>query len=59
MAKKNKRTARSSKASKVARQPRSAEEFNPDYTDIKKDLKNIGLLAGIFLAILIVLSFIF
>ncbi|RLD05115.1 MAG: hypothetical protein DRI32_04570 [Chloroflexi bacterium] len=58
MAKKNKRTARNSRPSKVARRPRSAEEFNPDYTDIKKDLKNIGLLAGIFLAVLIILSFI-
>ena len=37
---------------------RKAEEFNPDYTEIKNDLKRIGLLAGMFLAILIVLSFI-
>ena len=58
MAKKKKRTARSSKASRVTRQPRSAEEFNPDYTEIQNDLKRIGLLAGIFLVILIVLSFI-
>ena len=36
----------------------TAEVFNPDYTEIKNDLKNIGLLAGIFLAILIALSFI-
>ncbi len=37
---------------------RTAEEFNPDYTEIKNDLKRIGLLAGMFLAILIVLSFV-
>ena len=38
---------------------RAEQEFNPDYTEIKNDLKRIGTLAGIFLAILIVLSFIF
>jgi hypothetical protein len=37
---------------------RTEREFNPDYTEIQNDLKRIGLLAGIFLAILIVLSFV-
>ena len=55
MAKKN-RTTR--KPSRAARMPRTAEEFNPDYTEIKSDLRRIGLLAGMFLAILIVLSFV-
>ncbi len=32
-------------------------EFNPDYSYVKKDLRRIGLLAGSFFAILIVLSF--
>jgi hypothetical protein len=32
-------------------------EFNPDYTPIIKDLKRIGLLAGSFLIILIIISF--
>jgi hypothetical protein len=32
-------------------------EFNPDYTDIKRELKRIGILAGSFLALLVVLSF--
>ena len=32
-------------------------EFNPDYTNIKRDLKRIGILAASFFAILIVLSF--
>jgi len=32
-------------------------EFNPDYTHVKRDLKRIGILAGSFFAILIVLSF--
>lgn len=37
--------------------PRAAE-FNPDYTQIKRDLRRIGMLAGTFLAILVVLAFI-
>jgi hypothetical protein len=52
MSKKNKRqTPRqvSSLAPKVI-------EFNPDYTIIKRDLKRIGLLAGTFFVILIVLA---
>jgi hypothetical protein len=52
MSKKNKRqTPR--QASFVAAK---AVEFNPDYTIIKRDLKRIGLLAGSFFAILIVLA---
>jgi len=35
----------------------SAVEFNPDYTHIKRDLRRIGVLAGIFFVILITLSF--
>ena len=50
MAKKYKKTTK--KASRAER------EFNPDYTEIKNDLKRIGTLAGIFLAVLIVLSFV-
>jgi hypothetical protein len=33
-----------------------AVEFNPDYSIIKRDLKRIGLLAGSFFALLIVLA---
>jgi hypothetical protein len=33
-------------------------EFNPDYSQTIKDLKRIGLLAGIFFGVLIVLAFI-
>ncbi len=43
---------------RTSRTPRRAEDFNPDYTEIKNDLKRIGTLAGIFLAVLIVLSFV-
>ena len=32
-------------------------EFNPDYTYIKRDLSRIGLLAGTFIVLLVVLSF--
>ncbi len=32
-------------------------EFNPDYTHVISDLKRIGILAGSFIAILVVLSF--
>jgi len=55
MARKN-RVSR--KPVRATRAPRAEEEFNPDYTEIQNDLKRIGLLAGIFLAILIALSFI-
>ncbi len=37
---------------------RSGErEFNPDYTPVIKDLRRIGLLAGSFFVVLVVLSF--
>ncbi|TLN09788.1 hypothetical protein FDZ74_11450 [bacterium] len=32
-------------------------EFNPDYTPVIKDLKRIGILAGSFITLLVVLSF--
>ena len=57
MAKKNKRIATSvSVASSISASNR-ASEFNPDYTYIKRDLGRIGVLAGSFFALLIVLSF--
>ena len=37
---------------------RAAVEFNPDYTNVKRDLKRIAILAGSFFALLIVLSFV-
>lgn len=33
-------------------------EFNPDYSQTIKDLKRIGILAGTFFALLIILAFI-
>jgi hypothetical protein len=35
-----------------------SNEFNPDYSDVKRDLKRIGILASSFFVILIALSFI-
>lgn len=32
-------------------------EFNPDYSQVKTDLKKIGILGGSFFVIIIVLSF--
>lgn len=54
MAKKNKRTTQSVS---FASAPAAREEFNPDYSTTKKDLKRIGSLAGLFVVALIVLSF--
>lgn len=36
----------------------SPDEFQPDYSYIKKDLRFIGILAATFITVLIVLSFI-
>ncbi len=55
MAKKNKRATQS--APVAASIPAARQEFNPDYTNTKKDLARIGILAGIFFSALIVLSF--
>jgi hypothetical protein len=51
MAKKNKRPIMAASAAPVR------TEFNPDYSNVKKDLTRIGLLAGLFFGALIVLSF--
>jgi hypothetical protein len=36
---------------------RKSTDFNPDYSDTIKDLKRIGMLAGTFVTILVILSF--
>lgn len=41
----------------LARRFSTTTEFNPDYTQVKAGLKRIGILAGSFIVILIVLSF--
>ncbi len=55
MAKKNKRPTPTVTVSNNVPQK---FEFNPDYSMIKKDLTRIGILAGVFITILVVLSFI-
>lgn len=40
----------------VSAQP-TRTEFTPDYSNVKKDLRRIGILAGTFFIGLIVLSF--
>jgi hypothetical protein len=35
----------------------SQTAFNPDYSYVAKDLRRIGLLAGTFISILVILSF--
>ena len=52
MSRKNRRQAYRQVSSVGAK----AVEFNPDYSIIKRDLKRIGLLAGTFFAILVVLA---
>lgn len=53
MAKKSKRQVRR----RPALAPAARDEFNPDYTAVRKDLKTIGSLAGFFVVVLVVLSF--
>lgn len=35
---------------------RPSAEFNPDYSNTKRDLRRIALLAGIFILILVILA---
>lgn len=65
MAKKQYRKAKAVSTSEsmtaaTANSPRnrlSSTDFNPDYSHVVKDLKKIGILAGSFIGILIVLTF--
>ena len=54
MAKKIKRTTT---VSVTPASSASRTEFNPDYSAVKKDLARIGMLAGFFIVVLVVLSF--
>ncbi|MEW5827411.1 MAG: hypothetical protein AB1846_00860 [Chloroflexota bacterium] len=53
MARNSKRQSRASVSA-----TRGGTEFNPDYSDVKKDLKRIGTLAGTFFVILVILAFV-
>jgi len=50
----SRRTSRASARSRVTLR----EEFKPDYTYVIHDLRRIALLAGSFVAILVVLAFV-
>lgn len=54
MSKKSKRQANRPASTSVSLSGRT--EFNPDYSIVKRELKRIGVLAGSFLIILIVLA---
>ncbi len=59
MSKKNTRnvssvSSRAAGASATASKP---GEFNPDYTSTKRELRRIGILAGSFIVVLVILSF--
>lgn len=57
MSKKHRRQVSHPAAPTAAALPTRSYEFNPDYTATKRELRRIGILAGVFFAILIVLSF--
>jgi hypothetical protein len=52
MSKKNKRQAPRAASAPAAR----GAEFNPDYSATRRELRRIGILAGIFIAILVVVA---
>jgi hypothetical protein len=56
MSTRSKRVARPEVFPSGASRPATVE-FNPDYTYVIRDLRRIGILAGSFLVVLIVLSF--
>ncbi len=62
MPKKNYRQTKKETTSAAAAAPSPVRNappvFNPDYSPVIRDLKRIGLLAGSFITILVVLSFI-
>lgn len=53
----NRTTRRTTSVSMTSSANRTTTEFNPDYTHVIRDLKRIGILAGSFFGLLIVLSF--
>ncbi len=50
-------TATTEKAPAVARAPKSSDLASEDFRYVKADLRRIGILAGSFTAILVILSF--
>jgi hypothetical protein len=56
MAKKNKRITTSVRMTPSTTSS-ARTEFNPDYTDVKRDLARIGTLASFFIVVSVALSF--
>ncbi len=56
MSKKSKRQVSRQVSRPVAQVAAKTTEFNPDYSVTKRELRRIGILAGSFVAVLIVLS---
>jgi len=56
MSKKNKRQVSYGTKSKRTSSVITRDEFNPDYTTVKRDLKRIAILAGSFITVLVVLA---
>ncbi len=56
MSKKSKRQVSRQYVRPVTVQPSRTTEFNPDYTNVKHDLRRIGIIAGGFVGVLIILS---
>jgi hypothetical protein len=61
MSRKNKRQVRrdaaTTKSASFSFDVGKASEFTPDYSSVIKDLRRIGILAGSFIFLLVVLSF--
>jgi hypothetical protein len=51
------RTVRSGRSKRSSHSRAGMSDFNPDYSYVIKDLRRIAILAGMFIALLIVLSF--
>jgi hypothetical protein len=56
MSRKNKRKMSRQLSGVSAAQPMRTSEFNPDYTNTKRELRRIAILAGTFFAILVILA---
>ncbi len=56
MSKKHKRNLSRQVSGSSFAQPVRTAEFNPDYSNTKRELRRIGILAGTFVAILVILA---
>lgn len=56
MSKKHKRNVSRQVSGSTFAQPIRTAEFNPDYSNTKRELRRIGILAGTFVTILVILA---